>query len=210
VREELDHLEGYVLAIPHQKMSVTYSGGDILLESQLYQTTYEGLTDWSTLSDVEDYDIGTLWEWLWNSHFDPFHIPTVGLADGIDMTNLYQGIRLEYPPDTPGTTDIWADCLAIIPIDEGYVEIGNNTKDFLILDCQSGLSTVLVSQDGTKETAVSLGAGSVSGPMGFKVSPKDGTNMGLLQIHSDPSGNQVGQWIADVSLRYKPKYILVV
>jgi len=143
--------------------------------------------------------------------YQPFKfikIPSSPGAESMDTATLEQCLQIQFDPSLTGEGTVSIDDLALIPSDNGSAVIPSESNRHLILDSNSAYLAVLVSIDGDIDKAVILEApGALR--KAFTLDPQNGTNIGALMDFRDASGNAVGQWLADVTLRYRPRYLVV-
>ena len=99
------------------------------------------------------------------------------------------------------------DDLVLIPVDNGYATVNAVEARYIIVDSQSDMPAVLKSYDGSINKAARLSEGSLR--QSLKLDPQNGSNYAILDKYADSSGNEYGQFLRDVTLKYKPFYLLV-
>lgn len=110
---------------------------------------------------------------------------------------------------------MYSDGMFLLPEDNGYAVIDAEDNEHLIIDSRSDLPSWLFTSDGTKEKAVIADQGSVSP---FTIDPRknpmeaasgSGSNYACLLVWTDENGNQPCQFLADITMKYRPRYLLV-
>jgi len=131
-------------------------------------------------------------------------IPSHAVSTNADLSYLNQVVRVATDP--LNDKDIWYDHIALLYYDRAITEITNWTDaDSMILDSRSGRA-VLVSLDGTLNTAAAYDHQNWKGPPAFEADP-DGMNLTLLAVKENELDDELSP-ICDICLIYNPTYLL--
>jgi hypothetical protein len=144
-------------------------------------------------------------ETFWTGSRVKLNLPSHGISRYADLSKLAQVVRLAADPQN--AQDFWCDHVALLYYDRAFTEVSNwSGDDHLILDSRSG-KQVMVSVDGTLNTAVSLDHSRWKSPPAFEADP-DGMNMSVCSM-ADEGGDHQATPIFEMSLTYNPCYLLV-
>ncbi len=206
VEDYLAHLAADAFPFLHYKISTAQASKTLTLQGKVKD---DALGDITSLAEEETLSVSMLTTWLYQK-FSRLGLPTAAFSDGADTSGLKQALEIDFDSSIAGGLTVSIDDLALIPSGEGmgYAEIPAESNRYLILDSQSANPGLLVSIDGTLDTAVRYSEPGALRRV-FKLDPQVGLNLGALMEYRDSGGNAVGQWLADLSIKYRPRYLVV-
>ncbi len=197
-----DHIEGFVRPFFHYKTSAAATK-NLSLQAKLVD---DALGDITSLAEQETKSVSMLTTWIYQD-FPPIELPTSKVPDAATTTSLEQYLEVDFDSSIAGATTLSIDDLSLIPVENGYAAIPAESNSHLIIDCQSDLPGVLASLDGTLDTAVWYESGGLRDR--FTLDPINGSNLAVLEDFRDSSGNAFGQFLMELKLKYRPRYLAV-
>ncbi|MHB8779818.1 MAG: hypothetical protein ACYC55_00330 [Candidatus Geothermincolia bacterium] len=200
-----DYIKGDAKLLLHYKLSTAETDKTLTVQGKI---TDDSLGDISALQVLESLIVDMPDDWTYQELSKRKALPTSRIPDAADTSALEQFLEVDIDSSLTGGETVSIDDLAILPIDNGYAEIPAESNQYLIIDCNSDFPAVLQSLDGTIDTATQYSEPGALRRV-FEVDPQNGTNLGFLMDFRDASNNAMGQWNADVHIRYRPLYLLV-
>jgi len=203
-RELLSKTEGRSKPFLHYKITAVQVEKKFSLAGRLWDSG-TGYTPWIEI-DNPQVDLPGTWTFQGDGYMDPFEIPNFGLPSDEDTpAAFYQELQAKMDSAVAATT-MHVDAMALIPTDNGYAVLGADDSRHLIIDSQGDMPAFLRSFDGTKANSIILDTGKVKP---FKLDPQNGSNFACLLVWTDGDGNQPAQFLADLKIKYYPRYLVV-
>ncbi|MFA4972888.1 MAG: hypothetical protein WC683_09760 [bacterium] len=200
---DLDTINGFVKPFCHMKLAASESD----LEFGLQGNLSDGASDITPLEGIASaQEIAVYNVWRYVDAPAAFEIPNVRISDNADITLFDQEFSMDIEGLDSGSTPMSLDDLVLLPIDNGYCAIpGAETNLHYIIDCQSEMPGVMMSDDGSIDKAAWFSGASVS--RRFHLDPQEGSNLAIL-MRSQYLYNEAGVFLADVSIKYRPRFLL--
>lgn len=200
-----DYIKGETRPFLHYKISTAASSKTLALQGKIKD---DAAGDITSLAEQVSLTVSMPDDWTYQKLTDNLPLPTSRIPDSADTSGIEQYLEVDFDSSLAGGLTISIDDLALIPMDNGYAEIPAESNQYLILDSNSQVPALLSSLDGTIDTAIQYSEPGALRRI-FTVDPQNGSNFGALMDYRDSSGNAVGQWLADVTLKYRPRYLAV-
>lgn len=200
---DLDNIKGFVKPYAHLKLDAAQSGLSFDLRGKITDGTND-ITDLELIDSSESQVIPASWKYM-DGGLDAFEIPNARFSDNATTTDMDQEFELGISSLSTGT--LYLDDLILLPIDNGYAEIAAEDDQHIIVDCQSDLPGILKSYDGTISKAARKSDASLR--QIFRLNPQDGSNLAILEKSKGASEMEHAQFLMNVSLKYRPLYLLV-
>jgi hypothetical protein len=200
---DLDDIRGFVKPFVHAKLGAAETDLEFALRGNLTDGTND-ITPLAEVTSAEDQTMYNVWFYL---DMAGFEIPNARISDNAALTDFDQEFSFDIDSLDAAFTPISLDDLVLLPIDNGYCAIpGLENNLYYIVDSQSEMPMVLVSYDGTIDKAAWHSQASMS--RRFRLDPQNGSNLAILETPMDSNWNDIGQFLMNVSIKYKPRFLL--
>ncbi len=202
--EYSDAVKGEVFPFLHCAITTSVTDKTLCLQAKLEDSILGDITSLQEQETITPGFVSGIWAY---QKFSRLRLPTAAIADSADTATLKQDVEILFDPSF-GAISVYIDDLTLLPIDNGYCKVPSGENRHLIIDSNSAVPAVLVSLDGTLDTAVQHSQPGALGKI-FTLDPQAGLNMAILVILDELGYGATGQFYYDVTIKYRPRYLAV-